>query len=168
MLSLSRRNLLAALAPLSLAPASTMFAAAPRPTAGPHIFSPAQFGAKANGKVLDTKALNAAVDACVRHGGGVVYVGPGTYLCGTVELKSNVTLYLEAGATLLGSKEIIDYTSATGGVSAHGDTGTRHLIFARNAENVTIAGPGTIDGQGESYWKLSGIPPYPPETHGPT
>lgn len=161
---LSRRSLLAAVAPLSIGPASSIMGmvSPATSTAEPRVFSPLQFGAKGNGKDLDTQAVNAAVDRCFQQGGGIVYLSPGTYLCGTVQLKSNVTLYLEAGATLLGSKEISDYTAMSGGTSTHGDTGSRHLIFARDAENISITGPGTIDGQGESYWKPSGIPPLPP------
>ena len=63
---------------------------------------------------------------------------PGTYLCGTVVLKSNVTLYLEAGAVLLGSGDINDYQP-------------KHLVYASGAENVGLAGPGKIDGQGSAF-----------------
>lgn len=81
----------------------------------------------------------------------MVYLPPGTYLSGTVVLKSNVTLYLEAGATLLGSKNLTDYTPQPG-PHAKGDANQKHLIFARDAENVGLAGPGRIDGQGEAFW----------------
>jgi polygalacturonase len=112
------------------------------------IFDPRQFGAKGDGNALDSPAINSAIDACRQVGGGIVYLGPGKYRSGTVTLKSNTTLYLEAGATLLGSTQIGDYSADQ-----------KHLIFARDAENVTVCGPGRIDGQGESYWKASGKPP---------
>ncbi len=80
-----------------------------------------------------------AIDACTAAGGGIVYLGPCTYLCGTVVLKSNVTLYLEAGATLLGSGDINDYQP-------------KHLIYASGAQNVGVAGPGKIEGQGPAFW----------------
>jgi polygalacturonase len=120
------------------------------------------FGAEGNGTALDSKAINAAIEACNKAGGGVVYAPPGTYRCGTVVLKSNVTLYLEAGAVILGSKEIGDY-SLEPGPPQKGDANQKHLIFARDAENVGLAGPGRIDGQGSAYWVPSGRQVPPPE-----
>lgn len=92
----------------------------------------------------------------------MAYVPPGTYLSGTVVLKSNVTLYLEAGATLLGSKNLADYTPQPG-PPAKGDANQKHLIFAGDAENVGLAGPGRIDGQGPAFWVPSGRKVPPPE-----
>lgn len=115
------------------------------------IFNPRSFGAIGDGNTLDSLAINAAVDACNKAGGGVVYLSPGNYLSGTVVLKSNVTLYLEAGAVLLGSKNLTDYTTQRKPNSS-ADSGQRHFIFARDTENVGLAGPGAIDGQGSSFW----------------
>ncbi|MBI4875945.1 MAG: glycoside hydrolase family 28 protein [Acidobacteria bacterium] len=123
--------------------------------AGVKIFDARNSGAAADGRTLDTRAINAAVDACHEAGGGVVYLAPGIYLSGTVVLKSNVTLYLEAGATLLGSKNLADYTLHAG-PPEKGDANQKHLIFARDAENVGLAGPGRIDGQGPAFWVPSG------------
>jgi hypothetical protein len=120
-------------------------------------FEPCAYGAIGDGKALDSMAINAAIDACHQTGGGIVYLRPGTYLSGTVVLKSNVTLYLEAGATILGSKSIRDYTPQPGPDPA-GDAGQNHLIFARDADNILLAGPGKIDGQGKSFWAPSGRP----------
>jgi hypothetical protein len=120
-----------------------------------HIWNVRDFGATGNGKTLDTKSINAAIDACNTARGGVVYLPPGTYLSGMVVIKSNVTLYLEAGATLLGSRNIEDYAKAAGHPDT-GDTNQRHLIFARDAENIGLAGPGRIDGQGPAFWIPSG------------
>ena len=116
-----------------------------------NLFSPRQFGALGDGKTLDSPAINAAIDACNRAGGGVVYCSPGRYLCGTVQLKSNVTLYLEAGAVILGSTDVKQYT-AIPGPGPNDDAGQRHLIYARDVENVGVVGPGKIDGQGHSFW----------------
>ena len=58
----------------------------------PNVFEPRNFGATGNGTTLDSPAINAAIDACTKAGGGVVYCAPGKYLCGTVYLKINVTL----------------------------------------------------------------------------
>ena len=60
----------------------------------PGSFNVRQFGASGNGTTSDTNAINKAIDACADAGGGIVYVPAGTYLTGTVELKSNVTLVL--------------------------------------------------------------------------
>jgi polygalacturonase len=72
-----------------------------------------------------------------------------------VVLLSHVTLYLEAGATLLGSKNLDDYASQAG-PGAHADANQNHLVYARGAEDVGLAGPGAIDGQGPSFWVPSG------------
>lgn len=125
-------------------------------------FDPMNFGAKGDGNALDSRAINAAIDSCSKSGGGLVYLRPGVYRSGTVVLKSNVTLYLEAGCTILGSLDLTDYTEMPG-PPEKGDANQRHLIFARDAENVTLAGPGRIDGQGSKFWELSGRTPLSPQ-----
>ncbi|MDR3459797.1 MAG: glycosyl hydrolase family 28-related protein [Verrucomicrobiae bacterium] len=138
-------------------------------------FNVSDHGAVNDGTRLTSNAINQAIDQCHAGGGGTVYVPPGNYLCGTVELKSNVTLYLEAGATLLGSKQLADYTprpysQVDGKVKSRAafandthDTTPFHLLFARDAENVALAGPGRLDGQGPAFWVPSGRLPLPPE-----
>ncbi len=124
----------------------------------PVFFEPWQFGAVGDGQKLDSPAINRAIDACTKAGGGVVYLRPGIYLSGTVILKSNVTLYLEAGSVILGSLNIDDY-SREPGPTLLGDANQRHVIFAKDAENLTIAGTGRIDGQGSHFWIPSGRTP---------
>jgi polygalacturonase len=131
------------------------------------IFNPRSFGAIGDGNALDSPAVNAAIDACTKAGGGVVHFSPRNYLSGTVVLKSNVTLYLEAGAVLLGSKNVSDYNPQPGPNSSD-DAGQRHFIFARDAENVGLAGPGAIDGQGSSYWTPSNRKPVSDDKSGRT
>jgi polygalacturonase len=114
------------------------------------------YGANPNGKSLSTKAIQRAIDEISRAGGGVVHAPSGIFLVGGLELKSRVTLYLDAGCTLLGSTSIDDYESRRG-------SGGYHLLFAQNAENVTLSGPGTIDGQGPAFWESANRPPAPPE-----
>ena len=143
------------------APPQPGFAPAAR-TLPARVFDVLTYGATGKGVALDTEAINRAIDACHAAGGGVVYLPPGIYLTGTVILKSNVTLYLEAGATLLGSKNIGDYTKNPG-PPEKGDANQKHLIFAYNAENVGVAGPGRIDGQGPAFWVPSGRKTPPPE-----
>ena len=108
------------------------------------IFNIVDFGAIRDGKTLNTDAIQEAIDACTRAGGGQVYVPPGIYLTGTVFLKDNVILYLETGATLLGSSRIEDYKP-------------RNVVVAEGAHTIGIAGRGTIDGQGQTFWELQDV-----------
>ncbi len=119
-----------------------------------------EFGAVGDSVTWDTEAINSAVKAGAGGGGGVVYAPPGVYLSGTVVLKSNVTLFLEAGAVLLGSLDVNDY-HVHAGPPLKGDANQRHLIFAKDAENVGLCGPGKVDGQGPMFWAPSGrlLPP---------
>ena len=64
-------------------------------------FNVRDFGAKGDGKTLDHQAINAAIDTCVAHGGGRVVLPAGTYLCGSIRMKSHVELHVSAGAKIL-------------------------------------------------------------------
>lgn len=112
------------------------------------------YGAKGDGKTLDHKAINAAIDACVAQGGGRVVVPAGTYLCGSIHLKSNVELHLTPGATILAapaSMKAYDDAETFGGPE-YQDGGHTYfhnsLIWAEGQSNVSITGRGTIDGEG--------------------
>src|SRR5262249_50287261 len=96
---------------------------------GSNGFNVKRFGAGGDGRALDSPAINRAIEAAFNTGGGTVYVPPGVYRSGTIILKSNVTLYVEAGATILGSTKIDDYTGEPG-PPINGDANPRHLIFA--------------------------------------
>jgi hypothetical protein len=125
------------------------------------LFDVRAHGAAGDGKSKDTAKIQSAVDACAAAGGGTVYLGPGTYLSGTIVLRDNVTLHLESGATLLGSTDLDDYLPQPG-PSPTADANTRHLLFARDAANVMVRGQGRIDGQGKTFWAPSGrVPPKP-------
>jgi len=102
------------------------------------VYSIKTYGASGNGKTLDTAAIQKAIDAANGAGGGVVYFPAGSFLSGTIMLKSNVTLYLSPGAVLLGSKRMEDYSP-------------KHLIYATGVANIAIEGGGAIDGQGDSF-----------------
>ncbi len=157
---MNRRTALQLLSAGGIAQAGVALGAAPRAPQGRDLLMrPQDFGAKVDGTTLDSPAINAAIDRAHGQGGGMVYLSPGVYLCGTVVLKSNVTLYLEAGAVILGSKDVAQYTPQAG-PPTNGDANTRHLIFARDQENVTLCGPGLVDGQGPSFWVPSGRRKY--------
>jgi polygalacturonase len=110
---------------------------------------PMSFGAKADGKTKDTKAIQAAIDDCAANGGGTVTLGYGTYLSAPIVLKSNITLEVRHDATLLGSPDHADYPEAM----VFRAPGRQSLISAVNAQNITITGTGIIDGNGASWWR---------------
>ena len=145
-----------------MAQAGVVLGVAPKAKGNALLLRPQDFGAKVDGTSLDSPAVNAAIDRAYGQGGGMVYLSPGIYLCGTVVLKTNVTLYLEAGATILGSKDVKQYTPQTG-PPENADASTRHLIFAKDADNITLCGPGLVDGQGPSFWTPSGRRNYSPD-----
>jgi len=102
---------------------------------GNNIFNIRDFGA--SGKRADnaTVHVRSAIDACTAAGGGTVYVPPGEYTVGTLQLKDNVNLNIEAGATLFLSQDPADFIQ-----------GSRTMIFAQDAKNISVTGRGTLDG----------------------
>jgi polygalacturonase len=106
-------------------------------------------GAKGDGSTKDTRAIQSAIDACAEKGGGTVEFPAGAYLSAPIVLKSNITLQLDKGATLLGSPDHADYPAKT----EFRAPGRQSLVSATNAENVAITGEGTIDGNGETFWQ---------------
>lgn len=126
----------------------------PENNLGARIYNIRDYGAKGDGTTLDTAAVQAAIDACNKDHGGTVLVPAGVFVIGTVEIKSNVTLHISAGGKLLGSPDGKQYYAADAiplsGDSTLGD-GHVGLIFAIKAENITIEGPGTIDGNGNQF-----------------
>ena len=113
------------------------------------VFDITNFGARGDGAHLNTQAIQSAVDEAGRAG-GTVYVPAGTFLTGTIELRSRVTLELHPAATLLGSPRIADYRQAAESIDE--DRRPWHLLMAHGAEAVTVRG-GTIDGNGPAFWE---------------
>ena len=123
-------------------------------------FDISEYGASATGDVreglrMNTEAIQRAIDACHGAGGGRVMCGPGHFLTGSLELKSNVELHLTAGCRLVGSTEVEDYVDFV----ANGFRGelapernTKSLIRAVRAENIAITGAGAIDGSGLAFY----------------
>jgi hypothetical protein len=107
------------------------------------------FNAAPGCTTLNTTAIQQAIDAAHAANGGTVLIPAGTWLTGTLYLKSNVTLYLEAQAVLLGSADLDDYTIPVPEGSS--PIYAQCLLYCQDAEKVTISGPGTIDGQGAAF-----------------
>jgi polygalacturonase len=125
-----------------------------RPNAPPVYYNIRDFGAIADDNVLDSPAINDAIDVCARGGGGTVYVPAGTYLSGSIHLKSNIHLWLDVGATLLGAPQELnayDPPEPFDGV-AYQDGGHTYfhnsLMWGEDLTNVVISGPGRINGGG--------------------
>ncbi|HEY0677658.1 MAG TPA: glycosyl hydrolase family 28 protein [Chitinophagaceae bacterium] len=111
------------------------------------------FGAIGDGKTLNTTSIQAAIDKCFSEQGGTVIIPAGDFLCGTIELKSNVTLHLSANGSLLGSTKREHYTAGKGVPPGNGNI---VFIYAVNAENITIEGRGTINGNGAAFYNGKG------------
>ena len=119
------------------------------------VYNVRNYGAKGDGKTLDSPAINAAIEAAVRDGGGQVLLPAGTYLSGSIRLKSNIDLHLSAGCTILAapaSMKAYDPSESFGGFPEYQDGGHTYfhnsLIWAEGQINVSITGHGMIDGQG--------------------
>ena len=117
----------------------------------PSTYSVADFGAKGDGETKDTSAIQKAIETCSENGGGTVYFPPGTYLTGSLHLKSRVALYLDHGAIIKASidKDDFDPYEELGFKNdADNETSFFHysLIWGENVEHVAILGTGMIDG----------------------
>jgi len=123
-------------------------------------FNVADFGAKPDGETLCTEAIQDAVDQCAKNGGGTVYFPAGTWLTGTIYLKSHVTLWLDSGCVLLGSKEKKDYGRPYKTAGTESPTFSYWAIIAgKNLEHIAVRGRGTIDGQGSNFRYKEGARP---------
>jgi hypothetical protein len=101
------------------------------------------YGARPDGKTINSVAIQTAIKACNKKGGGTVLVPRGNFVTGTIRLLNNVNLYLDPGARLIGSKDTADYRFE----------GERHgMIYAFQARNVSITGEGEIFGNGSSFF----------------
>ena len=125
-------------------------------------FNVRDYGAKGDGRTLDSPAINAAIEAAVGQGGGQVVLPAGTYLSGSIRLKSNIDLHLMPGATILAANPkrvqtadgtpVYDPSESFGGFPEYQDGGHTYfhnsLIWAEGQHNVSITGHGMIDGEG--------------------
>ena len=115
--------------------------------------NPRNFGAAGNGQTLDTPALQAAINVCAGNGGGTVFLPAGQYLTGTLFFCDNLTLHLDAGATLLGSQDFADYPITPNRWEGVEQSTHAPLLAGNNLKNITVTGRGVIDGRGELWWR---------------
>jgi hypothetical protein len=149
-LPLSRRGVLtrggAAIGAAMLIGRDTAAAQSP---ASPRSFDVRGFGATGQRADNATQAFQSAIDACTAAGGGTVRVSPGDYSVGMIQLKDNVTLDLDAGATLFLSQD-----------NAQFPRGRRAMVFAENARNIAVTGRGTLDGLAQYvFTEMRGVDP---------
>ncbi len=111
------------------------------------------FGAVADGKTINTKSIQAAVDACAKAGGGRVVVPGGTFISGPIFLKNNIEFHLEAGAVLKGDPDPRAYGPVDMHVHGfHINANQASLITAVQARNIAVTGRGMLDGNGKIWW----------------
>jgi polygalacturonase len=137
-----------------LATSAARAQAAETPPAGGWVFNVRDYGAAGDSKALDSPAINKAIEACAAGGGGTVLVPAGTYLSGSIRLKSNIRLLIDAGATILGAPQGMKAYDETEPYSLGGYQDGGHcyfhnsLIWGENLTNVFITGNGMINGGG--------------------
>jgi len=119
----------------------------------PPFFNARDYGAAGDGATLDTRALQAAIDAAAQTGGGTVLVPAGKYVSGAIFLREHITLFLDAGAVLLGSENPADYPLIR--ARWEGVTQDTHasLIGGDGLHHIAVVGRGTIDGRGAVWWQ---------------
>jgi polygalacturonase len=174
----------AALPAVSYAAAASADAPIETPALG--IFDVRKFGATGDGKTLDTKAVNSAIEAAAAAGGGVVLFPAGSYLCFSIRLKSQVHLHLEQGSVLIAADspkpgEVTGYNGGTYDAAepvtawdAYQDYGHNHwhnsLLWGEELHDLSITGPGLIWGKGLSFGgeraSRGNYPFYVAEQHG--
>ncbi|MGQ3053157.1 MAG: glycoside hydrolase family 28 protein [Roseateles sp.] len=109
------------------------------------------FGARGDGITLDTRALQAAIDAAAAQR-TTLRVGAGVYLTGSLFLKSGMTLQLDRGATLLGSRHLADYPLLPTRVAGIEMRWPAALVNIYGERDVGLVGEGCIDGDGQVFW----------------
>ncbi|MCS0658892.1 glycoside hydrolase family 28 protein [Massilia terrae] len=115
-------------------------------------FNAAKYGAKGDGVTMNTAAIQQAIDAAAKEHGTVVFPA-GTYLTGSVFVKSGVTLRLDKGVTLLGSQNIKDYPVMPSRIAGIEMSWPAALVNVYKQENAAVVGEGTIDGDGKVFWQ---------------
>jgi polygalacturonase len=114
-------------------------------------FNVRDYGGKADGVTMNTAAIQKTIDAAAKEAGTVVFPA-GTYLTGSVFVKSGVTLRLDKGVTLLGSRNIDDYPMMPTRIAGIEMQWPAALVNVYGQKKAAIVGEGTIDGDGKPFW----------------
>jgi polygalacturonase len=115
-------------------------------------FSVNTYGAKPDAQTINTNAIQSAIDACAKAGGGIVVFQPGSYVTGALFLKSNVQLQLDKGVELLGSQDFADYPEIDTRIAGIEMKWPAALINVIGQKNAAITGSGTINARGKFCW----------------
>lgn len=110
-------------------------------------------GAVGDGKTLNTKKLQAAIDHLAAQHGGTLVIPPGNFLSGALFFKPGVHLRLEKGGVLMGSTDIRNYPERRTRIEGHFQVWVPALINADGCDHLRIEGPGTLNGNGAPFWK---------------
>ena len=113
-----------------------------RAASTPVVFNVKDYGATGQKRDNARAAIQNTIEAAAKAGGGTVYVPAGDYTTGTLHLRNHIRLFLDAGATLWATKDAKEYDAPS-------------LIYAKDVDNITVDGRGTIDGQAEYVWRLT-------------
>lgn len=119
-----------------------------------NIYNIKNFGAIGDGRTLNTKVIEDAIEACSQAGGGTVYIPSGRFLTGAILLKSHVNLYLDAGSTLLFSNDIAEYPVVKSRWEGVEKKVYASCIYGENLENISVTGHGQLDGNGAYWWEI--------------
>ncbi len=115
--------------------------------------TPMEFGAKADGKTLDTAAIQAAIDHCGSLGGGTVFIPAGNYLTGAIFFKDNINLYLDSGAELFASQDPADYPVTPNRWEGMEQQTYAPIVAGNGLHDISVTGRGVINGQGDFWWR---------------
>jgi polygalacturonase len=130
----------------------------------PNYYNIREYGAIGDGISIDSDAINLAIEAATRNGGGTVFIPAGRYLCYSIRLKDNITLHLDSGSTLVAANPTEERGYDSGEDTEHSGTGYQDfghsfwknsLIWGIGLQNITIEGFGRIDGIGLVKWGAS-------------
>lgn len=118
-----------------------------------------EFGARGDGKTINTEAIQKAIDTCYKNGGGRIIFSRGIFKTGTIILKDNIELHLESGCKIIGSENLKDYKDLEANgflmqkIEPKKEMTKNALILASERENISITGYGEINGSGLAFYK---------------